>query len=83
MLKHVSKSEKRLYKNNEVKDISNTFNDVIHWCPLTRDACIREVMFAPHKDRSKEPVSSCSDCSGLGMNVQFGRQYTRRKKNLQ
>lgn len=38
------------------------FTDVIHWCPLTRDACIRKVLFAPCKDSSKKPVFSCSDC---------------------
>lgn len=38
------------------------FTDVIHWCPQTGDACIRKVLFAPHKDSSKKPVFSCSDC---------------------
>lgn len=35
------------------------FTDVIHWCPVARDACFGKVVFASCKDSSKKPVFSC------------------------
>lgn len=49
MLKHINKSEKRLFKNNKDLKIRSLAADRIHWCPRVRERPVCEGVRCAHK----------------------------------